>query len=101
MDSRLSDIISPTRMSILKHLKSILYCREENGAIDDVATLILAARENDQLKLEIEKLLAMPDKSRGALIHTAVEEMKLKGEPASVRAAFSMLSTPEGAAAAR
>ena len=88
-------------MSVFDHLKSILSFREASGALEDIATLMLAARENPELKLEIEGLLSLPDTSRAALVHTAVEEMKMKGEPASVRAAFTLLSTPEGAAAAR
>ncbi|MDB4384897.1 hypothetical protein N9Z12_02490 [Opitutaceae bacterium] len=88
-------------MSFLQRLKSLFFCREGFGAVEDVATLMLAARENDALRTDIEALLNMPDSARAALIHTVVEEMKLKGEPSSARAAFAMLSTPEGAAAAR
>ena len=84
-------------MSFLQRLKSLFFYREGFGAVEDVATLM----ENDALRTDIEALLNMPDSARAALIHTVVEEMKLKGEPSSARAAFAMLSTPEGAAAAR
>lgn len=85
-------------MSLLKHLKSLFSYREGSGAREDLTTLLMAAREDDELRAEIENLLQMPDRDRGALIQTAVEEMKLKGESASARAAFAMLGTPEGAA---
>lgn len=88
-------------MSLLKHLNSLFSYRQESGAREDVATLLMAAREDEALRAEIENLLQMPDADRGALIQTAVEEMKLKSESATARAAFAMLGTPEGATAAR
>jgi hypothetical protein len=35
------------------------------------------------------------------LVNTALEQMRLRGEPAGVRAAFAVLATDEGARLAR
>lgn len=86
-------------MKLVDLLKSFLQRPKPDAVTDDLATLIMAAREDESLRKEISDLVGMPDQQRASLVNTAVEEMKLKGEPASIRGAFSILGTPEGAAA--
>ena len=68
---------------------------------EQLAMLVLAARDDPAFGRQVKMLLALPSLQRASIIHSAVDEMKLKGEPADLRAAFAVLATDEGAAAAR
>lgn len=73
-----------------------------SGAAGDVlARLLLEAAEDARLRTQILFLLNLPPKQRESLVNSAVEEMKLRGEPAEFRAAFAVLATEEGARTAR
>lgn len=87
-------------MKLIDRLKKACGIQVTVDATDSLATLILAARENDKLKRELKFLLSLPEEQRTPLVLTAVEEMRLKGEPPEICAAFSILATPEGAASA-
>lgn len=64
---------------------------------DALATLLRAAQEDAALRLQLLALLRAPPLQRESMVHTAVHEMALRGEPAEVRAAFAVLATEAGA----
>lgn len=64
---------------------------------EELAELILAAREDPQFKAQVLALLQLPQAQREPLVRTAVEEMRLRNESAETRAAFARLATAEGA----
>ena len=64
---------------------------------DTLATLIVAATEDPAFKKRLIFVLQLPQSHRGPLIKTAVDEMRLRGEPADIRAAFLMLADEESA----
>ena len=66
-----------------------------------LADLFRAAEEDAELRRQIESLLRLSSLQRQSLLNTSIHEMTLRGEPADVLAAFQILSTDEGAAAAR
>ena len=88
------------KMKLIDRLSKVCRMRDADDAKDALATLILAARENKEFRRELIFLLGLPDEQRTPLVLTAVEEMKLKGEPPEICAAFSILATSDGAAAA-
>lgn len=63
---------------------------------DALATLIIAAKEDAGFRKRLVAVLRLPQGQREPLVRTAVDEMRLRGEPADVRAAFMILSTEEG-----
>lgn len=71
------------------------------AAGDVLARLLLEASQDAKLRAQILFLLNLPLKQRESLGNTAVEEMKLRGEPAEFRAAFAVLATEEGVRTAR
>ena len=87
-------------MKLIDQLKKACGIKISYDATDSLATLILAARENDKLKRELKFLLSLPESQRTPLVLTAVEEMKMRGEPPEICEAFSILATAAGAAAA-
>jgi hypothetical protein len=62
-----------------------------------LARLILAAAEDAAFRQRLVAVLRLPLSQREPMIRTAVDAMRLKGEPADVRAAFMTLSSDEGA----
>jgi hypothetical protein len=62
-----------------------------------LARLILAAAEDAAFRKRLVAVLRLPLSQREPMIRTAVDAMRLKGEPADVRAAFMTLSSDEGA----
>ena len=64
---------------------------------DALAALITAAREDHAFRKRLILVLRLPTAQREPLLHTAVEEMKLRGEPAAARQAFATLATEQGA----
>ncbi len=67
---------------------------------EEIARLLLAAREDEAFGRQVRNLLSLPGPQRTALVNTALHEMALRGEPPSLREAFAILATDEGAAAA-
>ena len=67
---------------------------------DTLATLVLAANEDEEFLRRVQFLLRLPAVQRESLVHTGLHEMEIRGEPASARAAFAVLATEEGAAIA-
>ena len=65
-----------------------------------LADLILAAREDVVFRNQILALVSLPLAQREPLIHTALHEMRLRGESAAACAAFGALGTEDGATAA-
>jgi hypothetical protein len=64
------------------------------------ASLLIAAREDPQLREQVLHLSGFPRLQRQSLVNTALHEMALRGEAADARAAFAILATDEGARAA-
>ena len=87
-------------MKLIDRLKKACGIQVTDDATDSLATLILAARENDKLMRKLKFLLSLPEAQRTSLVLTAVEEMKTRGEPRDICEAFSILATVDGAAAA-
>jgi len=69
---------------------------QDTGA-DALATLIMAATEDAAFRKRLLFILRLPQSQRAPLIKTAVDEMRLRGEPADIRAAFLMLADEESA----
>lgn len=67
------------------------------AAGDALARLLREAGRDAGLRARILFLVRLPAAQRESLVNTALEEMRLRGEPAEVRAAFAMLATAEGA----
>ena len=72
-----------------------------DAANEALVTLLLAAREDENLRKKISSLIRLPDVQRDSLVISAVDEMKLKGEPPEICGAFAILPTSDGAAAAQ
>jgi hypothetical protein len=64
---------------------------------DTLARLIMAASEDAVFRKRLVFVLKLPQSQREPLMKTAVNEMRLRGEPAGARTAFLVLSTEEGA----
>jgi hypothetical protein len=69
---------------------------KDTGA-DTLATLIMAASEDAAFRKRLVTVLRLPTAQREPLIRTAVDEMRLRGEPAGVQEAFLTLTTAHGA----
>jgi len=65
-----------------------------------IALLLLAAREDEAFGRQVRFLLSLPAAQRISLVNTALHEMNLRGESQSLREAFAVLATDNGAAAA-
>jgi hypothetical protein len=70
---------------------------KQNIGADALATLIIAATEDAGFRRRLIAVLQLPQSQREPLVTTAVDEMRLRGEPADVRAAFMAIATEEGA----
>ena len=86
-------------MPFLATLRKWFHLREEEPQ-DVIARLLLAAKEDDAFRQRILFLLQAPTAQRQSLVNSALHEMSLRGEPQSVRTAFAVLATDEGARAA-
>jgi hypothetical protein len=71
-----------------------------DNAGEAIARLLLVAKEDAAFKRQLEGILRLASHHRGSLLNDAVHQMYLHGEPASFQAAFAVLATDEGAAAA-
>jgi hypothetical protein len=67
---------------------------------EEIARLLIAAREDEAFGQRVRFLLRLPGPQRTSLVNTALHEMTLRGEPQSLREAFAVLATDTGAAAA-
>lgn len=74
--------------------------RLAGSAVDEIGALLRAAATDSVLRGQILVLARLPAFQRASLVGSAVHEMTLRGEPAATRAAFGLLATDEGAAAA-
>lgn len=74
--------------------------RQSSDGLDELASLILAARDDPAFREQLVFILKLPRTQRQPLIHTAVEEMRLRGEPTAACAAFSALANDTNAQAA-
>ena len=70
---------------------------DRSAGIDGLASLIISAREDAVFRQRLLCVLRLPTSQREPLIRTAVDEMRLRGEPTSAQAAFAILSTDKGA----
>ena len=70
---------------------------DRHSRADVLATMVMAAREDPAFRKRLVLVLRLPRLQRESLVRTAVDEMRLRGESADVRAAFAALSTDEGA----
>lgn len=73
---------------------------DEGGSPDAsaaIADLLLVAREDPEIRRRLRAILSLPRLHREPLLNTALEEMALRGEPGSLRAAFAVLIDDEGA----
>lgn len=68
---------------------------------DTLARLLLAAKEDEAFRKRVWFILQLPAAQRESLIHSAVHEMRLRGESEAACAAFATLAAEEGAATAR
>lgn len=64
---------------------------------DALARLLTSAQEDAAFRRQIIPLLQLPTAQRESVIHTAVHEMRLRGESAATCAAFATLATDKGA----
>jgi hypothetical protein len=64
---------------------------------DTLATLLLAAKEDENFRRHLEFILRLPAIQRESVVNTGLHEMEIRGEPAQARAAFAVLATEEGA----
>jgi len=81
---------------LVENLLKRCHSKRNTGA-DALATLIVAATEDASFRKRLVFVLRLPQSQREPIVKTAVDEMRLRGEPADVRAAFTALSTDEGA----
>lgn len=73
----------------------------EGDSGDVLARLLQAAKEDNAFREQVLNILRLPLVQRQSIVNNALHEMELKGEPGSVRQAFAVLATEEGAALAR
>ncbi len=88
-------------MSLTKRIHAWRNQRASDKICEQLAVLVLAAQDDPAFSGQIKLLLNLPPLQRASIINSAVDEMKLKGEPADLRAAFAVLATDEGATVAR
>jgi hypothetical protein len=70
---------------------------QKDSGGDTLARLIMAASEDAAFRKRLVFVLKLPQSQREPLMKTAVDEMRLRGEPPDARTAFLALSTEEGA----
>lgn len=81
---------------VIAKLRNLFRSSEGDGK-DALASLILAAKDDATLKAQLLALLRLPQSQREPVVHTAVGEMRLRGESAETQNAFLILATEEGA----
>ncbi len=86
-------------MSLLSKLRRLI-SSPAGDYREEIALLLLAAREDEAFGQRVRLLLNLPGPQRTALVNTALHEMALRGEAESLREAFAILSTDGGAASA-
>jgi hypothetical protein len=84
-------------MTLVDRMIRKLRGEDESAVQDALASLVLAAREDEAFRQRVMSVLKLPPGQRASLVKSAVAEMKLRGEPAAIRAAFLALANPEGA----
>ena len=84
-------------MSLIDHLRRQLRGEPEDPMQDALATLVVAAREDEAFRQRVLWVLSLPADQREPLVRSAVAEMALRGEPGPIRAAFLSLATEAGA----
>jgi hypothetical protein len=68
------------------------------GEVQEALThLVLAAEEDIAFRRQILLLLDLPRPQREAMVRSAVEAMRIRGEPLPLRTAFLSLATENGA----
>ena len=67
---------------------------------DQLSRLISAAQEDKSFHQQLSGLLRLPDLQRASIINQGLHEMKLRGEPESIRQAFGLLISKDAAATA-
>jgi hypothetical protein len=67
---------------------------------DALAQLVLAAREDEAFRRQILLVLDLPRPQRESMVRSAVDAMRINGEPTALRTAFLALATQRGAEAA-
>lgn len=83
-------------MRLLGRIRQLFQPRERDST-EELAQLLLAARDDEAFRQQLIGWLRAPAWQRQSLLHTALHEMELRGEPPSVRSAFVRLATDEGA----
>ena len=77
-----------------------LFNKAPGDAGDTVALLILAAKQDSAFRKQLETVLQLPSRERVAIVHTAVREMQMRGEPQYFCDAFVVLANDMAAATA-
>ncbi len=88
------------KMTLVDRIIRRIRGEDEEAVQDALANLVLAAREDEAFRQRLMLVLELPAEQRESLVRSAVEDMKLRGEPAAIRAAFLALATAEAADAA-
>ena len=83
-------------MNLIPQALALLTQKEEEPG-DVITSLLLAAKNNPELRQQLVFLLSAASVHRQSLINTALHQMERQGEPRSVRAAFALLASDEGA----
>lgn len=73
---------------------------QNNEILEALSCLLRAADDDAELRDTLLVLLRLPSAQRSSLVHTSVEQMTLRGEPAAIRTAFLLLATDEATAVA-
>lgn len=74
--------------------------RSNDETTDQLSRLISAAQEDKSFHQQLCGLLRLPDLQRASIINQGLHEMKLRGEPESIRQAFRLLIAKDAAATA-
>ena len=82
--------------TLIANLRKWFPSPQRDGA-DAMAALLMAARDDAAFKARLLAVLRLPPAQREPLVRTAVDEMRLRGEPADAQLAFATLATDEGA----
>jgi hypothetical protein len=69
--------------------------QERNDGLEAISALLRAADDDPDFRRRLERLLELPTFQRVSIVNASVQEMTLRGEPADVRLAFSLLTADE------
>lgn len=72
----------------------------ESDAAEAFSRLVQAARDDDVFRRRVMFVLQLPPPQRESMVRSAVAEMRLRGEPVEIQAAFLALASEAGAQAA-